>query len=202
MMVQDKLLRLYDSGVVLPSLRTLKNLKKLADCPSHVAIIGRELHLLNLKRVTAYLKEHGKTTILVDIDLVGGMKYDAWGVSYLAKFVGVDGIISTHTESIAAGKKEELITILKCFVHDELSIVSVKKNFLNCRPDIVNLLPGIAAAERIDRLDELGDTPVHLSGILPSDFREIGQMLHGRVEGFHSGNLSMWNVRLKADSAK
>lgn len=192
----DKMACLYDSGAVLPSLRTLNNLKKIARCPSNVAIIGRDLHLLNLKRVIDYLRAQGKTVVLVDIDLVGGMKYDVWGVRFLAKNAQADGIISTHTESILAAKKEGMITILKGFIHDELSIVSVKKNYLTSRPDIVNLLPGIAAAERMDRLDDLGDFPVHLSGILPPRYEEIGLLLNGRVKGFHSGDPDLWNAGL------
>ena len=197
----NKLTHLYDSGVVLPSLRTINNLKQIGRCPSNVAIIGRDLHLLNLERVIRFLKTQEKTVILVDIDLVGGMKYDAWGVSFLKKHLEVDGIISTHTESILAAKKEGMITILKCFIHDEPSISSVKKNYLNSLPDIVNLLPGIAAVERIDMLDDLDDFPVHLSGILPSSYEKIGLLLKGRVKGFHSGDTGLWNAGLSgADS--
>lgn len=88
-------------------------------------------------------KHSDETLFLVHLDLIKGVGRDQAGISYLKRSFGIDGVISTHTNIIQFAKKAGLITIQRLFIVDSESLKSGAKLVQNCKPEGVEILPGI-----------------------------------------------------------
>ena len=187
----DRNEKLDKTGRIIPVMRTMRHFKRLLECPAEVAIVGRETTLVNLPRIAAALRERNKA-VWVDLDLVEGIKNDAAGVDFLKKRVGADGLISTRTEAILAGRREGLTSVLKTFVHDEASLVMIRKNVLSACPDIVDLIPGAAVLYALSTLSEVRHIPLHVSGILPPEEAGREALFQAGIRAIHTGDPVLW----------
>lgn len=192
----------YGKRYAIPVIYEIRDVEKVVSLPSDVVLLGRVLDILNIKRIVTYLKDAGKT-VITDIDLIRGMNTDVYAVQYLAKEIGVDGLISTHSQLIQTAKKERMITILKVFAYDEHSVSSSLKVISACGPDFLEMLPGIAAPYLIKPMQKSGmDIPVNVAGFLGQRLSDIVNLLKSGVSGIHTGNQKLWEIDFEGFLAK
>src|SRR5467141_2361730 len=60
----------------------------------------------------------------VHIDLIAGLGKDRAGIAFLARDIGVNGIITSHSGLVAAARAEKVITVQRLLLYDDLGLHS------------------------------------------------------------------------------
>jgi glycerol uptake operon antiterminator len=102
----------------------------------------------------------------VHIDLIAGLGKDHAGVTFLTREIGVNGIITSHGNLIAAAKGDRVITVQRLLLHDEFGLQPAMAALERARPDIVEVLPGVIFPEIADELRERITVPIIAGGFI------------------------------------
>jgi len=111
-------------------------------------------------------KEAGKGTF-VHPDLIKGLSStDRETVSFIAEYVGADGIVSPKSHVIKEAKRCGLYGVLHLFVLDSLAFESGLRLIEQVLPDAVELMPGVIP-KIIQRFSEAWEEiPIIASGLI------------------------------------
>src|SRR5436305_14699165 len=88
----------------------------------------------------------------VHIDLIAGLGKDRAGVTFLAREIGVNGIITSHSGLVAAARAERVIAIQRLLLYDDMALPSALSALEHARPAIVEVLPGVISPSVVDRI--------------------------------------------------
>ncbi|HXO89690.1 MAG TPA: glycerol-3-phosphate responsive antiterminator, partial [Stellaceae bacterium] len=75
----------------------------------------------------------------VHIDLIAGLGKDRAGVAFLAREIGVNGIITSHSGLVAAARAERVIAVQRLLLYDDHGLHSAMTAVEHARPDIVEV---------------------------------------------------------------
>ena len=103
-------------------------------------ILGADIFSLQESVATAHEEDR---LIFAHVDLIKGVGRDDSGVRFLAKHVGVDGILTTRSNLVSPAKREGLIAIQRLFVLDSESLAAGLPTVEKSAPDAVEVLPGV-----------------------------------------------------------
>ncbi|HEV7235516.1 MAG TPA: glycerol-3-phosphate responsive antiterminator, partial [Ktedonobacteraceae bacterium] len=84
--------------------------------------------------------------IVIHVDLVGGIGKDRAGIQYLHQ-IGVDAVITSRSQLVAAGRAEGLITIQRLLLIDDSALETGVRTIARAAPDFIEVLPGIIFPE-------------------------------------------------------
>lgn len=102
----------------------------------------------------------------VHIDLIAGLGKDRAGIAFLAREIGVNGIITSHSALVAAAKAEGVIAIQRLLLYDELALPSALTALDHARPDIVEILPGVIFPLVVDNIRARLPVPIIVGGFV------------------------------------
>src|SRR5213595_1538915 len=102
----------------------------------------------------------------VHIDLIAGLGKDRAGVAFLAREIGVNGIITSHSALVAAARAERVIAIQRLLLYDDLALPSALAALDHARPDIVEVLPGVIFPLVVDRIRARVPLPIIVGGFV------------------------------------
>jgi glycerol uptake operon antiterminator len=159
--------------------------------------MGDVLNVLNVKRVVNKVKERSKLAF-VDLDLVAGLSTDEFAVNFLIQEVKVDGMISKQRNAIACAKKQNTWAILKVFAHDSISVETSVSSIEACKPDALDILPGVAAPFALPRLQNVTGVPIGISGFIHDQEADIARYLQMGIRAVHTHNRQLWGRDLKS----
>jgi glycerol uptake operon antiterminator len=103
--------------------------------------------------------------LVVHVDLISGVGKDRAGIQYLHK-IGVDAIITSRSQLVAAGRAEGLTTIQRLLLLDDSALESGVRSIARAAPDIVEVLPGIIFPEVATILQQLLPGPFIAGGFI------------------------------------
>jgi glycerol uptake operon antiterminator len=150
---QSPFKRTWLSKPVIPVFWQLGPEQELLAHASLMFLQGGEL--AELPRMLERLKQ-GPTAhipVMLHIDLLAGLTSDDAGLRYLAELrcpangAGIDGIITVRSHLVAAARRMGLASILLLFLQDGRSIERGLHIIEQSKPDMVELVPGVAALE-------------------------------------------------------
>lgn len=176
---------------IIVSLTDSADLDKALKAESSIIILI-QADLYTLKDVTDRIKETDKL-IFVHMDLIKGLKRDPSGIKFLADHIGVDGIITTHSNLIQTAKRLKLLTIQRIFILDTASIKQGVKYIQESKPDAVEILPGIAVPHIRKQIESHIKTTVIAAGLINTK-EEITYILKNGAEGISSSSTDLWNL--------
>ncbi len=127
--------------------------------------------------------------LFVHLDLAEGIGKDDYGIKYLKK-LGVDGIISTRTNIIKLAKKAEVYTVQRFFIVDSHSIETTLDAIKICRPDMIEIMPGLVT-KVVKRIKEETDAPIVAGGLF-SSVEEMEKALLDGAEGVSVSAKNLW----------
>jgi len=110
--------------------------------------------------------EQGKG-LVVHVDLVSGIGKDRAGIQYLRQ-IGVDAIITSRTQLVAAGKAEGMVTIQRLLLLEDSALETGVRTIARAAPDIIEVLPGIIFPEIAPTLRQLLPGPFIAGGFIRS----------------------------------
>ena len=134
--------------------------------------------------------EKGKG-IVVHIDLVGGIGKDRAGIQYLHQ-IGVDAIITSRSQLVAAGHAEGLVTIQRLLLVDDSALETGVRTIARATPDIVEVLPGIIFPEIAKTLQQLLPGPFIAGGFI-RDAMEVARIRAAGAILSSSSTYTLWN---------
>jgi len=162
-MTKQEFLRLAQLFPVAAALKSQEDMK--------VALLSQVALLFLLKGDAFELRsfieqahEHGKG-VVVHVDLVSGVGKDRAGIQYLRQ-IGVDAIITSRSQLVAAGRAEGLVTIQRLLLADDASLDTGVRTIARAAPDIVEVLPGIIFPEIASLLQQLLKGPFIAGGFI------------------------------------
>lgn len=112
--------------------------------------------------------------IVVHIDLVGGIGKDRAGIQYLHQ-IGVDAVITSRSQLVAAGRAEGLVMIQRLLLVDDSALETGVKTIARAAPDFIEVLPGIIFPEMAAILQQLLPGPFIAGGFI-RDSAEVARI--------------------------
>lgn len=176
---------------IIVSLTDPNDLDKALKAESSIIILI-QADLLTLKNVTDRIKETDNL-IFVHMDLIKGLKRDISAIRFLADYIGIDGIVTTHASLIQTAKRLQLLTIQRVFLLDTASIKQGIKSIQDSNPDAVEILPGIAIPH-IKQYINSHIKPIVIAAGLINTEKEIVNILSNGAQGVSSSSTDLWNL--------
>ncbi|HEY6539860.1 MAG TPA: glycerol-3-phosphate responsive antiterminator [Ktedonobacteraceae bacterium] len=112
--------------------------------------------------------------IVVHIDLVGGIGKDRAGIQYLHQ-IGVDAVITSRSQLVAAGRAEGLVMIQRLLLVDDSALETGVRTIARAAPDFIEVLPGIIFPEVAAILQQLLPGPFIAGGFI-RDSAEVARI--------------------------
>lgn len=175
---------------VLPVLRNMKEFERLLSS-DHEYIIYLEIRLSQLKALVQAAKK-AKKKVILHIDLIQGLKADAYGIEYLVREVKPDGIVSTRSNVIAMAKKNKLMTIQRLFLLDSHALEHNIKLINQVKPDYIEILPGIIPSV-IAEVHEQTGIPVIAGGLIRTK-EDIELAYGGGAVAISTSQAELWEL--------
>jgi len=120
----------------------------------------------------------------VHIDLIAGL-------AFLAREIGVNGIITSHSALVAAAKAERVIAIQRLLLYDDLALPSALAALDHARPDIVEVLPGVIFPLVVDRIRARVPLPIIVGGFVTEPEQRNAVLERGAL-AISTGTTSLW----------
>src|SRR5438094_6260106 len=127
----------------------------------------------------------------VHIDLIAGLGKDRAGIAFLAREIGVNGIITSHGALVAAARAERVIAIQRLLLYDDLALPSALAALEHARPDIVEVLPGVIFPLVVDRIRARVPLPIIVGGFVTEPEQRNAALVRGAV-AISTGTTSLW----------
>jgi|SRR5579864_548511 len=127
----------------------------------------------------------------VHIDLIAGLGKDRAGISFLAREIGVNGIITSHSSLVAAAKAERVIAVQRLLLYDDLALPSAMAALDHARPDIVEVLPGVVFRSVVDQIRARLPLPIIVGGFITGEAQRRTALDAGAV-AISASTPSLW----------
>ena len=162
-MTKQEFLRLAHLFPVAAAIKSNEDIQVALDSDAFMLFILKG-DAFQLAPSVAQARDHGKR-LVVHVDLVSGVGKDRAGIQYLHD-IGVDAIITSRSQLVAAGKAEGLITIQRSLLLDDSALETGVRTIARVAPDIVEVLPGIIFPEMAPTLRQLLPGPFIAGGFI------------------------------------
>jgi glycerol uptake operon antiterminator len=147
---------------------------------------------LQLTPVVSEAHRLGKRFV-VHVDLVSGIGKDRAGIQYLHS-IGVDAIITSRSQLVAAGKAEGMITIQRLLLLDDSALETGIRTISRASPDFVEVLPGIIFPEVASTIQHLLAGPFIVGGFIRTQ-ADVERMLRAGAILSSSSTHALWYNR-------
>lgn len=132
--------------------------------------------------------------VMLHIDLLSGLSSDDAGLRYLAGLKRINGIITVRPHLVMAARRLGLASILLVFLQDGRAIERGLHVIEQCKPDAVELVPGVAALETVRQFERL-PMPRIAGGLVRSESL-VRQLLGAGFRAVSSSNSALWKMNL------
>lgn len=137
--------------------------------------------------------------IVLHIDLLAGLTSDDAGLRYLVELGGIDGIITVRAHLVAPARRLGLASILLLFLQDGRAVQRGLHVIEQSRPDMVELVPGVAALELAD---EFACVPVpRIAGGLVRTPELVHRLLASGCAAVSTSTAALWALNQTAAAA-
>lgn len=175
---------------IIPAIRRPEDwttLEGVGGTPKWAFILGGTLDAV---AQASGLLQRKNWSVFLHVDMIRGLSKDLEGLRFLAEFAGPDGIISTHSQIIAHGKRVGLITVQRIFLLDSQSVATGIQQAHATQPDIVETLPGILP-EITRRVVQEVRCPVITGGLITRQ-DQVEMMMQAGVHGVSTSQGALW----------
>ncbi len=136
------MLDLIQNQLCIPVIPTMKRLEQFLMTDLSTCLL-QDIHISLLSDMIATLHKHERKA-LVHIDMINGVASDEYGTEFLCQKLRADGIISAKSRIIEVTKRNKKIAIQRMFLIDSKSVDRGIETLLRSKPDMVEVMPGIA----------------------------------------------------------
>lgn len=150
----------------------------------------------NLMTIADYIQQlrAADKHVFLHLDFIDGLSNSKNALNYVAEYWNPTGIITTKSHIVKMANEVGLKTIQRIFLLDWGAINKGIEMVKSCKPDAVEILPGIMP-KIIDQLSRELDFPIIAGGLI-TDISEVYAALEAGALAVSSGNPDMWNFDL------
>lgn len=188
---RDGLRAWLEQSRVIPSVRVLENIPAACASPSKIVFLlfGSPLTVGTL---ASRLREAGKLPI-ANLDILSGFARDSAAIEFLAH-AGMAGVISTHQDALRAARSSGILAFQRTFALDSLALANSIRTLEHFDPDVIELLPAIAAPLTIPMLRAVRPRlPVIGCGLVRS-LAQVDDLVRQGVAAVSVSDPSLWVV--------
>lgn len=127
--------------------------------------------------------------VAVHIDLVGGLRQDRSGVSWLAD-AGADAVISSHGQLMAAIRGDGMTAIHRLLLVRRSQLDSAAHAIARSGPHIVEVLPGVLLPAIVDRMPPF-TVPVLAGGFIRTQ-SDVHAVMGAGALGVTTSSTALW----------
>ena len=183
--------QLVQTFPVIPAVRSSSDLANAVRSRSRVVYLLAG-SLSTLDEHLQLLREADKE-VIVNLDLFAGLSRDSQAVAYLAAS-GCTGIISTHTDVLAAAQSHSLYAVQRTFMIDSDSVSSCMRSLRHFVPDALELLPAPVAPRLLPSLRDRYSFVATIGGGLIADLYEADDLIRQGLTAVSTGNAALWGL--------
>ena len=127
----------------------------------------------------------------VHIDLIAGLGKDRAGIAFLAREIGVNGIITSHSGLVAAARAERVIAVQRLLLYDDLGLHPAMTAVEHARPDIVEVQPAVIFPLVADQIRERHAVPIIVGGFVTEPHQREAALQRG-ARAISTSTMSLW----------
>ncbi len=127
----------------------------------------------------------------VHIDLIAGLGKDRAGVAFLAREIGVNGIITSHSSLVAAARADKVIAVQRLLLYDDLGLPSAMAAVEHARPDIVEVQPAVIFPLVARQIRARHPVPVIVGGFVTEPGQREAALVRG-ARAISTSTVSLW----------
>jgi len=154
-------------------------------------ILGEDIFALRESVARAHA---GGRLLLAHVDLIKGIGRDEAGLRFLARDLGVDGVLTTRANLIGPAKREGLLAVQRLFVLDSESLEAGLPSVERAAPDAVEVLPGVILPLIAERLRRAALPPLIAGGLIRTREQVLAALQAGAV-GVSTSEGSLWGLQ-------
>ncbi|MEK3882965.1 glycerol-3-phosphate responsive antiterminator [Paenibacillus sp. PL2-23] len=129
--------------------------------------------------------------VYVHMEMMQGIGRDASGIHYIAGMFGVDGIVTTKSQAVAAARQAGIRSIQRIFAIDSAAVETGIRMIASSKPDEVELMPGLMPRV-IRELKSKMSRPLIVGGLIRYE-EEVREALGSGADYVSTGNPDLWN---------
>ena len=129
------------------------------------AIFLLSSNIIDIESVSKLVHSYDKK-LFIHMDFVDGLSKDAAGVRYLST-KGIDGIISTRSNIIAAAHDTGIYCVQRFFMIDSRSVDTALETLRQSKADMVEIMPALAY-KSITKIKNNVQIPIIAGGLIES----------------------------------
>lgn len=184
----------YDMIEANPVIAAVKDMQGLMQCCKEADIKVVFIlfgDLCSIGGIVDHVRKHDKLAI-VHLDLITGLGSKDVAVEFIHKYTGADGVISTKASLIKKARELGMMTVLRFFLLDSLSIDNLERQLSTINADFIEILPGVMpkVTRRICRKAKM---PVIAGGLI-SDKEDVMGALGAGATAVSSSNPEVWRL--------
>ena len=147
------------------------------------AFIGKEVRIKAGNGAVAQVIYNGQ--------LIAGLGKDRAGVAFLAREIGVNGIITSHSALVAAARAERVIAVQRLLLYDDLGLHSAMTAVEHARPDIVEVQPAVIFPLVADQIRARHPVPIIVGGFVTEPHQRQAALERG-ARAISTSTASLW----------
>lgn len=150
----------------------------------NIMTVGEHIH--KIKQANKY--------VFIHLDFVDGISSTKTALTFVANQWKPTGIITTKSHVIKVAKEVGLMAIQRIFLLDHNAVIKGIEMVKSCRPDAVEVMPGIMP-KVIDQLSTELVYPIIAGGLIDT-ISEVHQALENGALAVSTGSPKLWNLHL------
>lgn len=178
----------YENNPIIAAVKSREDLE--AAIRSEVqAIFLLSSNIIDIEQLSDLAHKNGKI-LFIHMDFVDGLSKDTAGVRYLST-KGIDGIISTRSNIIAAAHDAGIFSVQRFFMIDSRSVDTALDTLKQSKADMIEIMPALAY-KSITKIKNSIQIPIIAGGLIESR-DEIYKALGAGAAMISTGKQELWN---------
>ena len=153
------------------------------------AIFLLSSNIIDIDDIAALAHKKGKK-LFIHMDFVDGLSKDPAGVRYLST-KGIDGIISTRSNIIAAAHDAGIYSVQRFFMIDSRSVDTALDTLKQSKADMIEIMPALAY-KSITKIKNNIQIPIIAGGLIESR-DEVYKAIGAGASMISTGKIELWN---------
>lgn len=182
---------MVESNPVIAAVKDMEGLKRCCKQEDLKVVFILFGDLCNIGSIVDYIKKHEKLAI-VHLDLITGLGSKDVAVEFIHKFTKADGVISTKASLIKKAKELGMMTVLRFFLLDSLSIDNLERQLSSLTTDFIEILPGVMP-KVTRRICQKAKVPVITGGLI-SDKEDVMGALTAGATAVSTSSPEVWEM--------
>lgn len=180
---------LLPEQVVIPSVSHAGGFMQAVSDRAEIIVLSQS-NLDELVKVKKICRRNPSLRLIIHVDMIKGLSQTEEGIIFLDNYLKPYGIISSHPQVIQAANKRGLLTIQRCFVFDEDSMLASKRLVEKGAPDYLQVMPGVLP-KTIRVMKKQTGLPVLAGGLIRSA-AEVQAAIDAGAAAVTTSAASLW----------